>query len=116
MGHANINDHADWLGPDDATLRGDITFGADDTEALLFAQVCQSITHDDNTVAREVETVRVTPPQDRWEVVVKRRGGPQLTQGPAFASVLAVFTNEEHELASYSWSDCVHLEEPGAAA
>src|SRR5919109_4370260 len=108
MGHANFEDIARLEG-EKAWVRGPIVFGEGDTGALLYAMVCQSIGHD-NTVAREVTPVTVTPDKTEWEVEVERCTGEAFTEGMAAATALAIFTNTEGEFSSYSWTDCVHLE------
>jgi hypothetical protein len=108
MGHANFNDDAQLLGGDKAIVRGPIVFGEGDTDALVFAMICQSIGHD-NTVAREVAAKKVTPPATEWAIEVQRCSGEPFTKGMAAATALAIFTNTEGEFASYSWTDCVHL-------
>lgn len=110
MGHALLDDTADWLeGGEKARVGGPIVFGEGDAHALVFAMVCQNITHD-NTVAREVTPLELTPSATRWDVHVKRRSGPPFSEGMATASALAIFTNAEGEFASYSWTDCIHLQ------
>lgn len=109
MGHALLDDTADWLeGGEKARVGGPIVFGKEDAHALVIAMVCQNITHD-NTVAREVTPLELTPSATRWDVHVKRRSGPPFSEGMATASALAIFTNAEGEFASYSWTDCIQL-------
>jgi hypothetical protein len=110
MGHALLDDLAERLeGGEKAKVGGPISWNEGDAEALIYAMVCQAVTHDTSTVAREVKPLRVLPGATRWDVEVQRRSGPPFSHGMAAASALAIFTNTEGELASYSWTDCVHL-------
>lgn len=108
MGHANFTDDAELLGGDRAKLRGPLVWGQDETGALIYAMVCQSIGHD-NTVAREVAPLKLTPGATEWEIELERCSGEPFIEGMAAATALAIFTNTEGEFASYSWTDCVHL-------
>ena len=108
MGHARFNDDADLLGGDKARVGGPIDWGDEDTGALLFAMLCQSIGHD-NTVAREVAPLELMPGATEWTIELERCSGEAFIEGMAAATALAIFTNTEGEFASYSWTDCVHL-------
>lgn len=110
MGHALLDDHADNLaGGNKAKVGGPIEWSDEDADALIYAMVCQALTHDTTTVAREVTPLRVTPADSRWDIEVQLRSGPPFSDGMAAASALAIFTNNEGDLASYTWTDCVHL-------
>jgi hypothetical protein len=109
MGHARFNDDAELLGGDAARVRGPLVWDKEDTGALIYAMVCQSIGHD-NTVAREVEPLELAPGPTEWEIELQRCSGEPFIEGMAAATALAIFTNTEGEFASYSWTDCVHLQ------
>ncbi|MGH3023980.1 MAG: hypothetical protein ACRDNI_10015, partial [Gaiellaceae bacterium] len=68
MGHANFNDDTPHTG-DRACVGGPIEWGEGDTDALIYAMVCQSLGHE-NTVGREVAPVKVTQGATKWEVEV----------------------------------------------
>ena len=88
MGHALLDDTADWLeGGEKARVGGPIVFGEEDAHALVIAMVCQNITHD-NTVAREVTPLELTPSATRWDVHVKRRSGPPFSEGMAVGDLV----------------------------
>ena len=116
MGHARLDDLADKLEDGEkARVGGPIEWGDDDADALIYAMVCQAPTHDTSTVAREVTPLKVDKPKPRFDIVVERRSGPRFSNGMAAASLLAIFTNDVGELASYAWTDCVHFHPPPAA-
>ena len=92
-----------------AKVGGPIEWADDDVDALIYAMVCQAPTHDTSTVAREIEPLRVTRGNTRFDIEVKKCSGPPFSKGMAAASLLAIFTNDVGELASYSWTDCVHF-------
>jgi len=96
-------------GGEKAMVGGPIVWANDDAEAVIYAMVCQAVTHDTSTVAREVTPLVLGPAATRFDIEVKRRSGPPFSDGMAAASALAIFTNTDGELASYSWSDCLHL-------
>ena len=75
MAHANFKDDAKLLGGDRAKVGGPLVWGQDDTGALIYAMVCQSIGHD-NTVGREVAPLELTPGATRMG-----NRGPALLRG-----------------------------------
>jgi len=116
MGHAKLDDLADNLeGGKKARVSGPIVWADDDKHALIYAMVCQAVTPDTSTVAREVTPLRVDRPTPTFEIEVQKCSGPPFSDGMAAASLLAIFTNDVCELASYAWTDCVHLHPPSAA-
>ena len=117
MGHANLDDQADNLaGGEKARVGGPIEWAENDAHAVIYAMVCQAVTHDESSVAREATPLQVDRGAPRFDIEVQLCSGPPLSDGMAAASALAIFTNDVGELASYAWTDCVHLHSASSAS
>lgn len=118
MGHALLDDEGrTGDGGEKVTVGGPIEWADDDAHAVIYVMVCQAVEHEENTVAREVTPLSVNKGAPRWDIEAQRRSGPAFTNHMmAAASALAIFTNDVGELASYAWTDCVHLHSASSAS
>lgn len=111
MGHANLDDEGRTRdGGEKVMVGGPIEWASNDAHADIYVMVCQAVEHEESSVAREVTPLRVSKGEPRWDIEAHLCSGPAFTNHMmAAASALAIFTNDVGELASYAWTDCVHL-------